>query len=330
MELALLISQFYLFTWVDNFIKIIPLSKRAGFLFLTTMILEELHECPVCKNSTFTPYIGCKDYLVSQIDFNIQACTSCGLRFTNPRPNKESIGEFYQSADYVSHNDQSAGIVNKLYRLVRQYTLRQKLNLIDSIYPKKGKVLDIGCGTGLFLDTCQKNGWSIAGVEPDTNAREIAVTRLKENIVNDLSEIHDEQFDLITMWHVLEHVADLRETVQELNRRLRKGGTLLLALPNSDSHDAQYFKQYWAAYDTPRHLSHFTPSTINQLVSQTGFSLVDTKPMYFDSFYIGVLSTRNRDGRTNWLESIYQGIRSNWAGKRTGDYSSLIYIFMKS
>lgn len=293
------------------------------------MNLEKLHQCPICNNSTFTPYIDCKDYLVSHKEFKIQTCSSCGFRFTNPRPDKESIGEFYQSADYISHNDQSAGIINKLYRLVRQYTLRQKLKLINSIHPQKGKVLDIGCGTGLFLETCKNGEWSIAGVEPDKNARAVAVARLKETITADISEIADSQFDLITMWHVLEHVADLQETVQELNRHLRKGGTLLLALPNSDSHDAQHFKQYWAAYDVPRHLSHFTPTTINKLVSQAGFTLVAKKPMHFDSFYIGILSTRNRDGKTKWFESLYEGLRSNISGKQTGQYSSMIYVFKK-
>lgn len=259
----------------------------------------------------------------------IQACTKCKFRFTNPRPNNASIGAFYQSADYVSHNDQSTGLINKMYRIVRQYTLRQKLKLINTIQPKKGKLLDVGCGTGLFLETCKLGGWSITGVEPDASARSLAVARLNKKIVNEIKSVEDDQFDIITMWHVLEHVPNLQETIAELKSRLKEGGILILALPNSNSLDANYFKQYWAAYDIPRHLSHFTPSTINHLVSQAGLSLVSTKPMYFDSFYIGILSTRNRDGKTNWLESIYQGLRSNWSARRTGNYSSLVYIFKK-
>lgn len=307
----------------------IPLLTGAGFLFLTNMTQELLQECPVCQNSTFVSYLVCKDYLVSKTEFTIQACAGCGLRFTNPRPNHTSIGAYYESADYVSHNDQSTGIVNKLYRLVRQYTLRQKLNLVNSIQSDKGKLLDVGCGTGLFLETCQQGKWQIAGVEPDATARAVAIDRLKKSIVETIQEVGEEPYDIITMWHVLEHIPNLGETVQELKDRLRTGGTLVLALPNSNSLDADHFKQYWAAYDIPRHLSHFTPTTINRLMSQAGFRLVSTRPMYFDSFYIGMLSTRHRDGQTNWLESIYQGIRSNWSARKTGNYSSLIYLFQK-
>lgn len=293
------------------------------------MTQEVLQQCPICRHSEFKPFLTCKDYLVSQAEFAIQSCSKCGFRFTNPRPDNSSIGQYYQSADYVSHNDQSAGIINKLYRLVRQYTLRQKLNLINSVQPQKGKLLDVGCGTGLFLEMGQQGGWKITGVEPDDTARTAAMNRLKTNVVETIQEVGEKPYDIITMWHVLEHVPNLQETIQELKSRLKTGGILLLALPNSDSLDAEHFKQYWAAYDIPRHLSHFTPSTINRLVSQAGFTLSATKPMYFDSFYIGMLSTRHRDGSTNWIESIYQGIRSNWSGRKTGNYSSLIYLFKK-
>ncbi len=293
------------------------------------MVQEVLQACPVCHSSAFKPFLTCKDYLVSKTDFTIQSCSNCGFRFTNPRPDSTSIGHYYQSADYVSHNDQSAGFINQLYRLVRQFTLRQKLMLINSIDAHEGKLLDVGCGTGLFLENCQQSGWKISGVEPDDNARMAAMNRLKTSIVETIQGVGEEPYDIITMWHVLEHVPNLQETIQELTSRLRKGGTLLLALPNSDSLDAEHFKQFWAAYDIPRHLSHFTPKTINQLVSQAGFTLTESKPMYFDSFYIGMLSTRHRDGQTNWIESIYQGIRSNWSGCKTGNYSSLIYLFKK-
>lgn len=291
------------------------------------MTQVEIEECPVCKSSFFKQYITCKDYLVSQKEFTIQSCESCGLRFTNPRPDANTIGHYYKSINYVSHNDEGKGLVNRIYRLARRFTLRQKLDMINFGQPKRGKLLDIGCGTGLFLETTQKDGWMISGVEPDGNARKIAAARLNINVVESIKDLKEERFDIITMWHVLEHVSDLQETVQELKNRLKIGGYLLIAVPNSDSHDAQHFKQYWAAYDVPRHLSHFTPHTINQLISNVGFVLIGTEPMYFDSFYIGMLSTKYRDGRTNWYESIYEGIRSNWHGGRTGNYSSLIYQF---
>ncbi|MCY7358057.1 MAG: class I SAM-dependent methyltransferase [Rudanella sp.] len=293
------------------------------------MTQEIIQNCPICQHTTFKPYIVCKDYLVSQDEFTIQNCEECGFRFTDPRPDSKSIGSYYQSTDYVSHNDKSGGLVNKLYRLVRQFTLRQKLNLINSIQPEKGKLLDIGCGTGLFLETCQQGGWSVEGVEPDGSPRSAAADRLKKAVVETIHEVGEESYNIITMWHVLEHVPNLQETINELKNLLQNGGTLLLALPNSDSYDAKHFKQYWAAYDIPRHLSHFTPESVNRLVTQAGFTLAAIRPMYFDSFYIGMLSTRHRDGQTNWIESIFQGIRSNWSGSKTGNYSSLIYMFKK-
>jgi SAM-dependent methyltransferase len=290
---------------------------------------ETLTNCPICTSTHFSTHLVCKDYLISQSDFTIQVCNQCGFRFTNPRPDSASIGAYYQSADYVSHNDSGGGLINKVYRLVRQYTLQQKLKLINSLQTKPGKVLDVGCGTGLFLETCQKGGWSINGVEPDANARTVATSRLKIQIKADIDQVVDGEFDLLTMWHVLEHVPDLTETLKKLRGRVRVGGTLLIAVPNSDSLDAHHFQNYWAAYDVPRHLSHFTPPTLKKLVNEGGFIFKEMHPMYFDAFYISMLSTKYRDGRTNWLESIYQGLRSNIRARRTGNYSSLIYVFQK-
>lgn len=266
---------------------------------------------------------------MSQREFTIQECQACNFRFTNPRPIQEELANYYKSKDYVSHNDNSGGIINSVYKIVRQYTLKQKLNLINSIYPQKGKILDVGCGTGLFLETCYKGGWTVSGVEPESTAREAAKKRLGKNISENLDGLGEDAVDVITMWHVLEHVADLQQTLRELNNRLKKGGTLLIALPNCDSLDARHFKQYWAAYDIPRHLSHFTPKTIHRTITNNGFEPLDTKPMYFDAFYISMLSTRHRDGKTKWIESVMQGIHSNREGSKTGNYSSLIYIYSK-
>jgi ubiquinone/menaquinone biosynthesis C-methylase UbiE len=290
---------------------------------------ELMKKCQICQNETFELYLNCKDHLVTAQGFSIQSCKNCGFRFTNPRPSTTTIGNYYQSLDYVSHNDQSSGVINSIYRLVRNYTLKRKLALLNSVSKKKGKLLDVGCGTGLLLYTCKKGGWSIQGTEPDVNARSVASSRLQQTIVPTIEEITDKDFDVITMWHVLEHVPNLQKTLHELNSRLKRGGMLVLALPNSDSVDAKQYKEFWAAYDVPRHLSHFTPSTIDKLVTKSGFSLEETHPMYFDAFYISMLSTKYRDGKTNWLESIYQGFRSNIKASQSGDYSSLIYIFKK-
>lgn len=263
--------------------------------------------------------------------FAIQQCASCLFRLTNPRPDTDSIGSYYQSDEYVSHNDKSDGLINTAYRMVRNYTLRAKQKLINKLNNGPGRLLDVGCGTGAFLETCQSGGWEIMGMEPDNNARAVAQGKLKVALKPNLNALHKgETFDIITLWHVLEHIPNLNETIEQLKAHLSEKGTLIIAVPNSDSYDAQYFREYWAAYDVPRHLHHFTPSTIKFLFDKHGLKLIDQKPMPFDAFYISMLSTRYKSGKTDYLKSIQVGLQSNRENKRTGNSSSQIYLFKKA
>jgi SAM-dependent methyltransferase len=293
--------------------------------------LETIDQCPVCGNTHFSPYLICKDYLISKQDFAIQQCTNCGFRLTNPRPTADRIGEYYKSEDYVSHNDSGGGLINTAYRTVRSYTLQSKLALINKLNKGQGRILDVGCGTGAFLETCKNGGWAVMGMEPDPDARAIAVQKLSVPIQPSLDELSGMgPFDIISLWHVLEHIPDLNHAIPQLKNLLAGEGTLLIAVPNSDSYDATYFKEYWAAYDVPRHLHHFTPSTIEPLFKKHGFRLVEQKPMPFDALYIGLLSTRYQTGKTNYLKSIEVGLNSNARAKRTGNSSSLTYLFKKA
>jgi 2-polyprenyl-3-methyl-5-hydroxy-6-metoxy-1,4-benzoquinol methylase len=292
--------------------------------------LEAVTECPICNNKEFKSYLTCNDYLVSNEKFVIQECNACGFRLTNPRPDNKSIGNYYKSENYISHNDESSGLINSIYRIVRSYTLRAKLRLIERLNGGVGKLLDVGCGTGSFLESCKSNGWQITGVETDATVRIIAQDKLKVQVHQDLSEIpSSDSFDIITLWHVLEHVPNLNDTVIRLSMHLAPNGTLLVAVPNSNSFDAYYFKEYWAAYDVPRHLYHFTPSTIEKLFKKLKLQLIETKPMVFDAFYIAMLSTRYQTGKTNYLKSLQVGMRSNANARKTGDSSSLIYVAKK-
>ncbi|WP_460956109.1 class I SAM-dependent methyltransferase [Spirosoma litoris] len=293
--------------------------------------METITECPVCGNNQFKPFLVCNDYLVSQQKFAIQECRRCNFRLTNPRPDANSIGQYYKSEDYVSHNDEGKGLVNTAYRIVRNYTLRSKLNLINKLNGGKGRLLDVGCGTGAFLENCKNAGWEVMGMEPDTDARAVAQKKLQVEIKPNLNALVGEKpFDIISLWHVLEHIPNVNEVIPQLHKLLAKTGTLLIAVPNSDSYDAHYFKEYWAAYDVPRHLYHFTPTTIKPLFQKHGFALVDQKPMVFDAFYIAMLSTRYQSGKTDYLKSIRVGLSSNNAANRTGNSSSLIYLFQKA
>ena len=285
----------------------------------------------MCGNPVFSPYLVCKDYLVSDQDFSIEQCNQCGFRLTNPRPDDQSISSYYKSEQYISHNDQSNGLVNTAYRLVRNYTLKAKLALINRLSGKLGHILDVGCGTGAFLESCQQGGWAVTGMEPDPDARAVAEKKLNALIEPNLKGIlSNQQFDIITLWHVLEHIPDLNETIQRLHELLADKGTLLIAVPNSDSYDARQFREFWAAYDVPRHLHHFTPTTIELLFKKHNFKLVDKKPMVFDAFYISMLSTRYMSGKTDYLKSARIGLASNGHAKQTGNFSSLIYLFKKA
>ena len=293
--------------------------------------METVQQCPVCGNETFSPYLNCVDYLVSKKTFDIQECTKCQFRLTNPRPGAGEIGSYYKSDQYISHNDTGGGLISSVYRSVRSYTLRQKLQLINRLNNGPGRLLDVGCGTGAFLETCQQGRWTVAGMEPDSNARSVSEKKINGVITPDLTSVPtNEPFDAITLWHVLEHIPDLANTIQLLHTLTTTDGTVLIAVPNSDSYDAKFYKEYWAAYDVPRHLHHFTPSTIEPLFRQHGFVLADKQPMLFDAFYIAMLSSRYRTGKTDYLESIRVGLASNTKAKRTGQASSIIYMFKKA
>ena len=292
--------------------------------------METVTQCPVCGNDQFSPFLICKDYLVSQQNFAIQECSTCGFRLTNPRPDEATIGLYYESDQYISHNDVSGGVINRIYRAVRNYTLRSKLNLINKLNGETGRILDVGCGTGAFLETCKRGGWEVMGTEPDSEARAVSTEKLQTGVRPDLDAVAGAGlFDVISLWHVFEHISNLNQVIPQLHELLAKEGTLIIAVPNSNSYDAAYFKENWAAYDVPRHLSHFTPLTIEPLFRKHGFHLAEQRPMPFDAPYIAMLSTRYLTGRTNYMESAQVGFNSNVRARRTGDSSSLTYLFRK-
>ena len=293
-------------------------------------MLETLTNCPICDESEFTPVREVIDHLVSQEQFTIVKCNHCSLQFTNPRPNQKSIIKYYKSDSYVSHSNKSNNIINLIYRLVRNVTLRQKLKLLNR-HSLSGSLLDYGCGTGHFLSIAQTNRWSITGIEPDEDARAAAKDLLGSSQVfpslDSTPELH--KFNAITMFHVLEHVHELNLTLTNLVNLLKPDGVMIVAVPNYRSHDAQKYESLWAAYDVPRHLYHFDSSTIAKLANKVGLKVVSQLPMRFDSFYVSLLSEKNMRRSMPFIRGLLSGLVSNLKARQTKDYSSLIYILQK-
>jgi SAM-dependent methyltransferase len=288
-----------------------------------------INNCPCCKTTQFNHFITCKDYTVSGETFSIVNCVACGFKFTNPRPSDSELGRYYKSEEYISHSNTSKGLMAKLYHFVRAYTLGKKVDLLSK-YVSRGTILDYGCGTGMFLSTCQKAGWKVYGMEPDDGARKIA-SELQVKAFPNLAElklsIPSVRFDSITLWHVLEHVNDLEEALTFFRSSLTDQGVLVIAVPNYSSFDAQYYKEFWAAYDVPRHLYHFDIVSVSKLLGSYGFKLIDTHPMKFDSFYVSMLSEKYKTGRIKYLNAFLTGLKSNLKAKHAKDYSSVIYVF---
>lgn len=296
------------------------------------MIYERLDKCPVCGKSEFRNKLIVEDKSVSQESFAIQQCTACTFQFTNPRPDAAHIGRYYESDEYVSHNSAATGLVNQAYKVARFFTMRRKVNLVSELAPRKGRLLDYGCGTGHFLATAQASGWQVAGVEPNTRARQEATARVGQPISSgSLIDFEVESFDAITLWHVLEHVHTLNDTLNQLVNRLAPDGVLLVAVPNVESLDAQHYRQEWAAYDVPRHLYHFSARTMTQLLKKHKLTVRQTLPMPLDAYYVSMLSEKRRAERGGGLLAVLKaGYKSNqYAAQHEGQYSSLIYVATK-
>jgi 2-polyprenyl-3-methyl-5-hydroxy-6-metoxy-1,4-benzoquinol methylase len=279
-------------------------------------------------NKTQNTYITVKDYSVSGEDFQLIHNAEFDYLETTPKPSVEDLPGYYKSEDYISHTNSKRNIFEKVYHQVREISLKKKLKLIESFQPKDKTLLDIGCGTGAFLKVAKDNGWTVYGVEPDQDARAIANSITGNTIynTNQLSKFEDHTFDVITLWHVLEHLPNLKEQVSLFKRLLKPEGTLVIAVPNYKSYDASYYKNFWAAYDVPRHLWHFSQTAIKRLFQKENMKVVKTLPMIFDAFYVSLLSEKYKNKRMNPFNAFLVGLRSNVKAKRSGEYSSLIYV----
>ncbi|CDF81244.1 SAM-dependent methyltransferases [Formosa agariphila KMM 3901] len=273
-------------------------------------------------------YLKCKDYSVSGEYFELLHDTDLDILETSPQPKEEQLGQYYESEDYISHTDSKRNLFEKAYHVVKGIALKRKLNLINSFNTDEKFLLDVGCGTGDFLQIAKTNGWQICGVEPDGGARNLACTKVGE-VVYDASKINNlkpHSFDVITLWHVLEHLPNLDTHIKNYKKLLKPNGVLVIAVPNYKSYDAQYYKADWAAFDVPRHLWHFSQKGMSNILGKQEFKVVKTLPMIFDAFYVSLLSEKYKSGKMNFIKAFQIGLQSNLKAKQTGEYSSLIYV----
>ena len=298
-------------------------------------MIERLTKCPLCKSGLFLNSKEVIDHAVSKESFIICKCTTCEILFTNPRPTYDHIGRYYDFPEYYSHDDSAKGLTQVIYQQVKKIAINQKIKLLSDLKPKKGKLLDFGCGTGEFIFQAEKKGWKVIGVEPNKKARQQAVAKLDHRIHKELDSLDkDERFDVITLFHVLEHIHDLRKTVKKIIKHLKSNGYLLIAIPNPESYDAQLYQQNWAGWDIPRHLYHFTSVSMKSFQNNFDLEIVDLKKMPFDSFYVSLLSEGyqypERSILTKYFNAIKNGYKSNkYARDKRGNHSSNIFIFKK-
>ena len=286
------------------------------------------NKCPWCGSEKAQINLWLKDEFLTKEDFHICECLNCGLLYTMPRPDKEKIGAYYKSEAYYSHQENKKGFIPKVYERVKTINLKYKYRLATSGM-QPGKLLDIGCGVGDFLHTAEMHGWECIGVEPSKDAKTIAQNRMKGTIITSekLESFSDGAFDVITMWHVLEHVDDLKWQVTQLQRLVKPSGRVVIAVPNYKSYDGQYYKEHWAAYDVPRHLNHFNRITLSKIFKTSGLELVKMDKLKWDSYYISYLSEQYRHHSLPLVRGLYRGFISNCKARRSGEWSSLVYVF---
>lgn len=292
-----------------------------------------LSSCPVCLSVNLSKTLSCKDFLVTQEVFVLCSCTDCGFSFTQDFPQEKSIGKYYDASEYISHTDTKKGIINKLYHYARKIALRSKIKLVTSFTTTTDKsLLDVGCGTGYFIETALSRKWSVAGIEKSESVRKQVSDQLNIEIqdADYLPHFKDSSKDAITMWHVLEHVENLNETMDQLYRILKNTGTAFIALPNKKSVDALYYKAYWAAYDIPRHLWHFSVSDFTKLANKHNFEVIEKRPMLFDPIYISMLSEKYKNTPLATLVGLVKGMYFCFKSLLNKEKcSSIIYILKK-
>lgn len=292
-------------------------------------MFESVPNCPLCGGKQTSHFMIIKDHFLTKDSFNITYCETCSLKYTNPRPTIESVSDYYESDEYLSHY-RKKGVIGNLYTLIKNYSIKKKYDLIRKKKPE-GRLLDIGCGTGDFMKYGNKLKFETFGIEPSEHARSYAINENKLTVVDSLKTFKSKQkMDVITMWHSLEHVHDLKEVFNFITDNIKSAGRVYVALPNYSSYDAKKYKEFWAAWDLPRHIFHFNQESMKYLANKMGYRIRLIVPLPFDAYYISLMSHYYQTGKKSLKESAINGWKSNnYAKYNDNNYSSLIYVLKK-
>jgi len=286
-------------------------------------------------------YLESKDHSVSKEPFTLMLDKQSDLLITHPKPTLSQLPKYYESDEYISHTDGNQTLIEKVYQIVKGIAIKNKVKLVANWIQKGEFLLDVGCGTGDFLKACAANKWHVLGIEPNNSAKNLAEQKLglergsaifsslEEMLGKNSSKQLDGKFSVITLWHVLEHVPEPLVYLNSLKGLLKPNGRIILALPNYKSHDAAHYGNFWAAYDLPRHLFHFSKKSVSFFAREVNMKVENVLPMPFDAFYVSLLSEKYAKGKTNYFSALYRGLVSNRKAKSSGEYSSLIYILKK-
>ena len=297
------------------------------------MNILKIDTCPLCGGQQLEHALTCTDHYASGERFEVVKCVHCGFLLTQNAPVEAEIGKYYETLEYISHSNTKKGLMNKVYHWVRRYMLSRKAAMVKRLsHLTEGTLLDYGTGTGYFSHTMMKRGWTVKAIEKSPQARTFAKEHfnLKVDEEKALKEYQAESFDVITLWHVMEHLEHLNEMWQTLNGLLKEKGILIVAVPNPTSYDAAKYKEWWAAYDVPRHLWHFSPANMQLFGAKHGFTLEETRPMPFDAFYVSMLTEKYKESRIPFLKGMWTGTCALFSAMGNKERSSsMIYVFRK-